>query len=51
MLMKLEPGNSWKQSLADDVASQVKHNWIVGASRNVFCCGCEMKFSDVCTAQ
>ena len=49
--MKPKPGNSRKQSLADDVAGQVKNNWIVCAPRDVFRRGFEMKLSDIDAAQ
>src|SRR5205814_2910935 len=51
MLMKLEAGNPGKQTLADNIAGEVKDNWIVCASRCVLARGVEAKFSDVNSAQ
>ena|SRR5437870_4588776 len=51
MLMKLEPGDSRKQSFADDVAGQVEHNRIVRASRDVLRGRFEMKLSNIDAAQ
>jgi len=47
MLMKLESGDSRKQTFADDVAGQVKNNRIVCASCDVLRRGFKMKLGDI----
>src|SRR5438046_1876674 len=51
MLMKLEPGDSRKQSFADDVAGQVEHNRIICAPRDALRRRFEVKLSNVNAAQ